>query len=312
MTDTNYTNGVIAVKEKALLGEKLLRFTEMSAQEVLRALSESGFGGEAQDAEGICEAEERVLDAFIREYAPTKAEKIYLLAPRDFHNAKAICKAKRLNAEAEKMLSSEGMIPVETLTEAIGNGDFASLGAELGGAAKEALEREEISGAEIGALFDKALFRYLACTLKYRAIFRTLLAKKADMTNILTALRATSFEQAEPLFVDGGKLGAKELSKLFSSDMDGGDALKGTPYEEFYALCMRAREKSIPYTEAERALESFEAEYFYEKRYALEGKEPFLYYVFRRRAEIQNVRIVLVCLGAELPSYDIKRRLRAI
>ena len=106
MTDTLYTNGVIAVKEKQLLGEKLLRFPEMTVQEVFRALSESGFGGDGQDAEALCRAEEGVLDAFIREYGPTKAELTYLLAPRDFHNAKALCKAKRLNKDAEAMLTS--------------------------------------------------------------------------------------------------------------------------------------------------------------------------------------------------------------
>ena len=42
--DLAYLNGVIAVKETYLLGSKLLKFCEASADEVFRSLSECGFG----------------------------------------------------------------------------------------------------------------------------------------------------------------------------------------------------------------------------------------------------------------------------
>lgn len=311
MTDANYTNGVIAVKEKSLLGEKLLRFTEMTAQEVLRALTESGFG-EGQDTESICSAEERTLDNFIREYAPSKAAVKYLLAPYDFHNAKALCKAELLHTDAEAMLSPEGLIPIEKLTAAIKDREYGLLGGELAEAVRFVLETENISGAEVGVQFDNAKYRYLLTELKWNPLLKKLLVKRVDQENILTALRSKTPEQAEELFVQGGKLGAKELLRLFDENLAGTNVFKGTAYEEFYALCLRARERGLPFAEAECYLDSFEAEYFRERRYELEGKEPFLYYVFRRRAEINNVRIILVCLSAGLSAHEIKKRLRAI
>ncbi len=311
MMDILYTNGVIAVKEKQLLGEKLLRFPEMTAQEVLRALTESGFGGGALDAEGICAAEERLLDAFIREYAPSKAEKVYLLAPYDFHNAKAVCKAEKLGADAKNMLAPEGLVKLADITAAIKDKEYDRLGKELGNAVQETLERMP-GGAEIGAIFDAALYRYLASELKHRKLLKTLLAQKADMTNILTVLRSASFEQAEGFLVGGGKLGKRELSELFDAGMGCEKTLTGTPYRQFFELCMKAKEKGLPYTAAERYLESFETEYFRDRRFELEGKEPFLYYVFRRRAEIRNVRIVLVCLHAGLSAQEIRNRLRTL
>ena len=311
MTDANYTNGVIAVKEKCLLGEKLLRFTEMTAQEVLRALTESGFGGDGQDTESICNAEERALDDFIREYAPSKAAVKYLLAPYDFHNAKALCKAEILHTDAEEMLSPEGLIPIEKLTAAIKDRAYGLLSGEIAKAVKTALETENISGAEVGVLFDDAMHSYLLSELKWNPLLKKMLVRKIDQENILTVFRSKTPEQAEALFVQGGKLSTEELCKLFEQDM-GTNPFKGTAYEEFYALCLRARDRGLPFAEAERYQESFEAEYFRARKYELEGKEPFLYFVFRRRAEIQNVRIILVCLNAGLSAHEIKKRLRAI
>ena len=315
MLDSVFTNGVIAVKEKSLLGDKLLRFCEMSAEEVLRTLKESGFGSSAESSDGekLCETEESALDGFIREYAPTKYELAYLLAPRDFHNAKALCKAELLGTEADKLLAPEGLIPVTDITAAIKSGDYEALGKELGAAVKEVFGCEEITGAEIGAIFDSALFRHLSICCRFRPLLKKLLAGRADRINILTALRAAGREFAEKLYVDGGILKKQQLNRIFEGETEGAEkTFDGTPYADFYKMCLAAKEKGMPFTGAEQALESFEAEYFWEKRFELEGKQPFLYYVFRRRAEIQNVRIILVCLNAGLSAADIKKRLRAV
>lgn len=314
MLDPIFTNGVIAVKERLLLGDKLLRFTEMSAEEVLRALREGGFGSgaESQEGEALILAEESALDGFIREYAPSQKELEYLLSPRDFHNAKALCKAKKLDTDAAKLLAPEGLVKVGDLSAAV-EGEKTELGKELSVAIKETLEGERLTGAEIGAIFDIALYKHLSTVCKFSPLLKKLLAGKADRINILTAMRSQSREFAEKLYVCGGELKFSELAKLFDEDREKAEkALEGTTYAEFYKLCFAAKEGGLPFTEAERALESYEAEYFVEKRFELEGKQPFLYYVFRRRAEIQNVRIILVCLNAGLKAQDIKRRLRAL
>ena len=315
MLDPVYTNGVIAVKERSLLGDKIIRFTEMSAEEVLRALHESGFGSGAESPEGeaLCEAEERSLDAFIREYAPSNTELKYLLSPSDFHNAKALTKAAKLNTNAEKLLAPVGLVAIADISAAISKKDYSNLSGELAEALKKAFEDEDLTGAEIGAIFDAAQYKHLQKLCKWRIVLKKLLAGRVDRLNILTAMRADSREFAEKLFIEGGKLGKKQWDIVFSEDKEvRAKALDNTPYKQFYSLCLAAKENGLPFTEAERALESFESEYFAERKYELEGREPFLYYVFRRRAEIQNVRIILVCLNAGLSAQDIKRRLRAV
>lgn len=314
MMNSDFTNGVIAVRERYLLGEKLLRFCEMTEEEFLRALKENGFGGGSfEEPEELCKAEEAALDGFIREYAPAKTELCYLLSPRDFHNAKALCKAAILSSEADKMLAPEGLVPVKDIARAINEKNYEGLPAELREPAEQALSDENnVSGAEIGAIFDGALYKYLHGVCKRNALLKKLLAGKADRQNILTYMRSADIEQAEKLFVEGGSLKKEALAALFGNADDAQKALDGMAYSAFYKTCLTAKEKGMPFTEAERALESFEAEYFVEKRFELEGKKPFLYYVFRRRAEIQNVRIIAVCLNAGLSSAEIKRRLRAV
>ncbi len=295
--DSNFTNGVIAVKEKQLLGEKLLRFPEMRAGEVLRALSESGFGGGESDPDAIYAYEGRVLDEFIRTYAPGEAERAYFLAPRDFHNLKALYKAERLGVPADPMLAPEGLRSLEELKRLL---------QERSAPVPDI--PEDATGVEIGAAFDRAEFSYLlrACTL--RPVLRRLLCFRIDMTNVLTLLRAGSAEEAEKLLLGGGRLKKKDLSRILSEDPEvRKHALDRTPYADFYADCLRARDKL--FTDAERRRESFEEKYFYEHRYVLQGKEPFLYYVLRRRAEIANVRMILVCLNAGVDAREIKKRL---
>ncbi len=318
--DVIYTNGVIAYREKYLLKDKIFKLCESSPAEAFRILLESGYGSGAEvsslyDYEALTKAEEQALDDFIREYAPSPAEAAYLLSPRDFHNAKALLKAEYLNADAEKMLAPEGLVPVSELALCIKNGDFSPLAKELEGAlceAGELLKTEDASGAAVGGIFEKAMYARLAAVSAKNKVLKKLLAAKADMTNILTALRSSDRGYAESMYVAGGKLGKEQLGGLVAADTERARRiLEKTPYQEFGEKCFAAKDAGLPLTEAERSRDSYETDFFAAKKYELERNQPFLYYVFRRRAETANVRIVCVCLLAGMREQDIKKRLRA-
>lgn len=326
--DVLYTNGVIAVKEKNLLGDKILRLCESGEEEAFRMLVESGFGGgteveSVRSFEALIAAEENALDAFIREYSPTEAEKVYLLSERDFHNAKALVKAEHLSAETEKMLAPEGLIPVKDILSCIRSADFEPLGERLNQALSateklfaEAAERGEgnaVSGAEIGRIFARAAYAELISVCGKKPVLKKLITARIDMANILGAMRAASAESAENAYITGGKLSFKQISGVFGSDAEhAANCLKRTPYADFYASCLKAKESGRPFTQAEKILASYEKNFFEERKYELERSEPFLYYAFRRRAEIENVRIVFVCLAAGMEEQEIKSRLRAL
>lgn len=318
--DYLFTNGAIAVKEKALLGDRLVRMCETDAEECIRLLTECGFGGGAEvssahDFEILIAGEERATDEFIREYAPSEAEKAYLLLPRDFHNAKALVKAEQFSIDAAPMLAPQGLIPIERLARAAQGGDVDGLGL-LGGAIREASalfsEREtQPSGAEVGALFERALFCALKKACAGNRTLKRLFAAKADMTNLLTAFRSPDGAIAERFYVTGGTLAPKRLSLIFGDAERAEREFAATPYRAFVEECFAAKRANKPYTQPERMLQSYELNAFAARRYALEGNEPFLYYVLRRRAECEDVRILFVCLFAGMAEAEIKARLRS-
>ena len=319
--DLTYTNGVIAVREKYLLKDKILKLCEAGAEDALRSLLESGFGkgveiSSVYDYEKLVSADERAIDEFIREYAPSKAEIEYLLSPRDFHNAKALVKAVYLKLDAEKLLAPDGLVPAEKIFECIRDGNLQPLNRELQEAIAEVkglFDEDSATGAEIGVIFEKAQFKHLSGVCSKNSLLKKLICAKADMTNILTALRSDSEDYAKKCFVCGGKLSESKLLKLFDEDKNNAvQEFKGTPYYDFVKNCIEAKCAGLPLTQAEKMAESYEAEYFNSKKYELKRSQPFLYYVFRRRAENANVRILFVCLLAGMREQEIKRRLRAV
>ena len=294
----------------------------MSAEEAFRALLESGFGGGAETATGMYDyekliaAEEEKIDAFIQEYAPSKAEKAYLLAARDFHNAKAILKARYLQTGTDRMLAPEGLLSISVISTAFEEGNFSLLEKEnpyLAGACTSSMQilEEDPSGAKIGEVFERALYEYLFSVAKGKAVLKALLLAKADMTNILTAVRSADAESAATRYLPIGTIKPERMNALFEGE-EGYKAFAKTPYERFAKLCLQSKEKGLPATEAERIRDGYDAEYFAERKYELEKTEPFLYYVYRRRLECANVRIVFACLLAGVSEAEIKKRLRAI
>ena len=321
--DTTYTNGVIAVKEKKLLKEKLTRLAELSPDEGFRMLLDHGYGGGAEtatsvyDFEKLITAEEEDVDAFIRLYAPSETEQAYLLAPRDFHNAKALIKAAHLHRDANGMLSSDGMISKELLSSCVESGNFTpltELNAYLGRACEKttALLKEDVSGSKVGDIFEKALYSYLYEKTKNKPILRKMLATKADMTNVLIALRADDEEIAKEKYLPAGLLKEEELSKLYGLEKENvWKSFSKTPYAAFVKTAIEAKKRGLPLTQAERQIGGLETAYFAQRKYELSKNEPFLYYVYRRRVENANVRIIFVCLLAGLPEREVKNRLRA-
>ena len=319
--DTAYTSGVIAVREKYLLKDKLLRLCEVTAEEAFRLLLDNGFGGGAETTASVYEYEklllvnEREIDAFIKEYAPSQSEKAYLLSPRDFHNAKALMKANFLGENPEKMLTGAGLIEIQTLSACVNDGDFSALAGTpyLQTACEEAtaLLEENPSGAKVGEIFEKALYAHLFSVVKGKRTLKKMLVQKVDMFNILITYRAGELELAKDKYLSGGVLSQSDLEKLLDIEKAKSYFAK-TDYAEFVKLCLFAVEKGLPFTQAEKMLDGFETEYFAKRKYELKKSEPFLYYIYRRKAENANIRIVFACLLAGLKEKEIIGRLRAL
>jgi V/A-type H+-transporting ATPase subunit C len=321
--DTLFTNGVIAVKEKSLLGDKINRLCEVGADEAFRILQECNFGGgeweSAYDYDRAVYADERSIDDFVREYATGNAELAYLLAPRDFHNAKALVKAESLGVAPDKMLAPDGLIPSALIAQCMKDGDFSPLSGEEGKIvanaitlSRERLSEEDCTGAEIGIIFERAKYSYLISACKKSKFLRSVIAKKIDMTNILTCLRSFDEKELSSGYITGGKIGLSQLYPLFCDSEKLDENLFGEDMRAFLRLCISAKKESLPLSSAERMRDSLEYSLLSDRRYELKKNQPFLYYVFKRRLENENVRIVFVCLLCGMDEREIKARLRGV
>lgn len=315
--DIAYTMGVIATKEKYLLKDRILRLAELSPDEAFRFLLETGYGGGAEttasvyDFEKLIQAEEEKLDAFIREYAPNRRLSAYLLAPRDFHNAKALVKAFITGEDDEKMLAPDGLVQSSVIKNCVQTGDFSALYPALASVCEKAMKLAEtdVSGATLGLLFEKAQAEYVVSESK--GFLKKVVSAKTDMTNILTALRSVDEAQAKESFLPGGTLSKEKLLSLFDTEK-ALSTFKRTDYYSFVQSCLDAKEKGLAMTQAEKTRDSYDIAQFETRKYELVKTEPFLYYIYRRKLENENVRIVFVCLLAGLSETEIKRRLRGV
>ena len=319
--DLIYVNGIIAVKENSLLKDKILAFCEMSADTAFRALSESGFikntdANSVFDYEKILQADEADIDGFTREYAPNNAIKTYFFASRDFHNAKALVKAKYLNTEADKMLAPEGLLSLETLSKVIDGEVAEGVYPELVSGIKSAVELFEndganTSGAEIGKIFEQQMYACLLKACKHNALLKKLLTQKVDMTNILITMRSNTPEYAANTVITGGKIPLNKLLLLFDENEEKAErALDNTYLEKYWKECYKTRKTGLPFMETEKRVAALEINFLSEHKYELKRSQPFMYYIFRRRTENENVRIVLSCLLAGMSADEIKARLR--
>lgn len=319
--DLTYVNGIIAVKENSLLKDKIFALTEMSAEGAFRTLAESGFLKNSDvssvfEYEKILRLDEEDIDGFTREYAPNNAISTYFFTPRDFHNAKALLKAKYLDTSADKMLAPEGLLSLDTIQKLVEGEEVKGVYNELSDGIKfasELFEKDGIntSGAEVGKIFEQKLYSCLLTACRHNRLLKKLLIQKIDMTNILIAMRSNTPEYAADNVISGGKIPVDKLLLLFSENEEKAErALENTYLEKYWKACLQTRKTGMPFTQAEKQIAGIEIDFLSEHKYELKRSQPFMYYVFRRRAENENVRIVLSCLLAGMSADDIKSRLR--
>ena len=311
---TVFSNGVIKSREKFLLGDKIARLADSSAEEAFGLLKESGFGGDAHaenisQAEKMVRAEEVLVNDFIKEYAPDPKTQAFLLAEYDFHNAQAAIRCKYAGADESKIYAPEGNLSVDALKAAAEKGEYSSLPKEVGDAMRDAaalFEGDKASGLDIDCVFRRRQYEYMQRNAASKPL-KKILSASADAANVSTALRGRDEKLAEKSFLKGGKLSLEDIKTLCSAtfqEIEDGD------FPEDVKVAARSAAKGKPLTEFEKNTDDFALILLNETRYDMRGSEPFITYIMRRRAEIRNVRIIAVSLAAGIPSAQIKSKIR--
>lgn len=324
--DTDYlviSARIRAMETGLLTGERMEQIlAARSDEEVVKLLQESGYptmslgSPEAMDAAITAAREETLQD--LGDSAPDKQYLDIFKLKYDYHNAKAILKAKAMNTDPDHMLADLGRVPAAELKEMITGGDMNQLPPLLATAiaeAKEVLEttrdpqlgdivldrwmyRDEMETAETtGSEFLRGYVRVFIDAANLRSLVRTLRMGKnaAFLEGVLVS--GGTVGESEILTVAGNNGGG--LAELYASTelkdaaQAGADALKGGALTKFEKLCDDAV-----------------SGYLSGAQMVAFGEAPLIGYLAARETEYTNLRILLMGRAAGLDPETIRARLR--
>ena len=164
MSELIYVASIARSLENTLLGsEKITRmvFAE-SYEDALKILAESGFGNMSEGGvDAMIAAEELKLARFMKEAEGIKGLESFALR-NDYHNAKALMKAKYAGIEdASFMLAPAGTLEVDALKDAVMNDEYGALPDLMARALAEidaAFASAPRSGRHIDEVLDMAMY----------------------------------------------------------------------------------------------------------------------------------------------------------
>jgi len=237
----------------------------------------------------------------------------------DYHNAKAILKARAMDTSPDSMLMELGRVPASAIETAVREGDGGELPgllAEAVAEAKAVLEttrdpqlsdivldrwgyRDELATAEAaGSGFLTGYVRSRIDAANLRALVRTLRMGKS-----------TEFLQG--VLAEGGTVSADSI--LAVANANGGGLVELYGPTELRAAAEAGAEalKGGPLTEFEKRCDDAVGEYLSGAQMVPFGEAPLVGYLAARETEYTNLRILLLGRKAGLAPETIRARLRA-
>lgn len=301
-------------REKYLLGkEKYQRLIDgQSYKDSLKLLREFGFSQkspEDADISTLLYNEEEDLIDFIKEYAPKGGVNNYFLLPYDFINAEALLKCQKLGLSEQKYLTHQGVLTIDELKDAL-LGKPCKI-KEINKAFTTALELFETTtptGAMIDTIFTTNMYLAMRRLVKNSTTLK-FINREIDLKNISIILRSQSLEEYYNL-----KLPSNTLNKGLEEVLIGKDKqkiLQAFKSHALYPFIEKAvAEMGSPLVNFEKLSESYNLSTLKETRFFNRGVEPYLLYVCYRKADIKNVRLIMVSLRSGVDKESIKQKLR--
>lgn len=320
-----YSNARVRVMENTFLNqEKFNRLVySESVDEALRVLAESNYGGgaiaENGDYEKILRAEEGKVSAFMAESMPEKCGMESFLMKQDYHNAKALTKAKYMRLDdAGFMLAPQGTIDIDLLKDCVNSDSYSRLPALMAEALSEidvARANGDKSPRTIDVTLDKACFRDVLKAAKegrQKTIIRYWTAC-IDFANVTAFIRyrregeeLRSFRKA---FAEGGEISLSMFESVFeATDEAVAEKFRYTSYgKTVYEAFSGEKDALVAF---ERAQDNYLLDIFKRDRTDIFSISPLAGFYVAKKQEIKVVRMILICIKNHVDTAQIKARLR--
>ncbi|EEG77558.1 V-type ATP synthase subunit C [Dethiobacter alkaliphilus] len=324
-----YAVGRIRAMETRLLDHgKIERMVEAkNADEALKVLSESEYAeylanlDSVHHFEQVLDHELRRVYLELRKISP-EPELIGLFAKKfDYHNLKVLIKANKLGEKRDELLVTEvGNIALEELVRAVSDDDYSNLPPRMRQAAETISEqfRMEADPQLVDLLLDRAMYeecQELADELK-SPFLKDYLTNQIDLLNIKTYLRVRRLGRPkdflEQALLPAADVDMTKLVQLAEPLEVLVDRLMYSRYASVVEEGIQTYQKTDTLTRFEKLADDHLINMIKKAKYVTFGPEPIVGYLLAKENEIKMIRIVMVGKINQLPTEEIKERLRDV
>ncbi|MEG1608316.1 MAG: V-type ATPase subunit [Clostridia bacterium] len=318
-----FTNARVKTLENTLLSsEKLTRLSNCeNIEDGMKILIESGYGGgitaETNDFEALLQAEDKKLCDFLKEAMPKNSGLESFLIKNDYHNAKAIVKAKYTKiVDIDFMLCPQGNIEVEILKEKIFADNYSSFSPFLSKALTtidNARANGDKSPRMIDCVLDIAMYAEILKLVKASKVASVIKYWMAniDLANISNFVRCKDINAEVDFFeqnlIDGGTLSKAYFQDAYSQSLT--EFVEKLRYSDYASVCLESlTQKNM--TLFEKNWDNFCQQIFSKDKNDIFSVAPIAGFFVAKKIEIKVVRMVMILLKAKVDKALIKQRLR--
>jgi len=309
MSATEYASAVAAVKA---MESSLLTYSDIEQLIGTSALSDTRtlLDSKLSSPKTMDEVWE-----LLSSYAPGNEALKILLYRNDFHNLKAVLKAKLSGRKSSDYYISPSNVSIDEIEEAFASKEYDCLPEYMREAAEEAYDiaTRTLDGQLSDSVIDQAALEAMqrsacGCGSSFMQRFAALTTVCAD---IKTAYRC-SLMQKPRQFLERAVCGSPELDRefLIRAALSGTDGLlsqlEATSYNEAVQMLRESPAKF------EKWCDDIIVEHASSARMQAFGIEPLAAYYIAKETELKNLRILMICKECGADSYTITERMRKL
>ncbi len=243
---------------------------------------------------------------------------ILLRLKYDFHNIKALYKARMLGESAEAALSDLGLIDKNLLLQITEDDNYEQLPSGLNRPVIEAVTKlgSSPTGSSVDMAFDGVMYDFLYHKAeKAESLFlKILFQQQIDLINLKSWLRIKKREGNKKILLaallDHGLIEKGrwlDLYELAVADLPA--KLAHTPYARLISEGISRYQQQGSLSVLQRLIDSYMLGYMESARLICMGPEPLIAYLWAKENEAKVLRTVLVGKLNDLPLAVIKERL---
>ena len=324
--DTDYlaiSARVKAMETTLLTWERMMQILDARTEaEALKMVQESGYPNlTATDPEALDQVLSAAREEMLSDLTGGAPDPRYIELFKikyDYHNVKAILKAKAMDVSPDRMLMDMGRVSLADLREAMNAGGLDALPAMLATATEEAKSvLETTRDPQLSDIvLDRWFYRDLAAVAEETGseFLDGYVKVQIDAANLRVLVRTIRMGKSKAflqnILFEGGDVAADQLLQVVAA---GGAGLvelyAGGRFEEAAAAGAAALQGGA-LTEFEKLCDDAVNDYLAGAQFVPFGEAPLVAYLAARETEFTNLRILLIGRSTGLASEVIRGRLR--